>query len=161
MSRLAELVGSTEAARPMIDAANIALGEADTARQGSRPLRVFCPIWRDPWMTIGPDTYVHDLLDRCGAANIFADSDERYPRVQLDEVASRRPDVILLPDEPYNFTSKHVSEFEPYGEVPAVSRNRIYLLEGRRLTWYGCRTAEGMGYVRRLLWGDGTGATDL
>jgi hypothetical protein len=35
-------------------------------------------------MTIGPDTYVHDLLAVCGAANVFGESTARYPTVTLD-----------------------------------------------------------------------------
>ena len=44
--------------------------------------RVFCPIWRDPWMSIGRDTYIHDMLELCGGHNVFADTaDRRYPIV--------------------------------------------------------------------------------
>ncbi len=45
----------------------------------STPRRVFVPIWRNPWMTINRDTYIHDLLRVCGADNVFADRDRRYP----------------------------------------------------------------------------------
>jgi len=43
------------------------------------PVRVFCPIWRDPWMTFNAATYAHDLLATCGAANVFAERSRRYP----------------------------------------------------------------------------------
>src|SRR3989442_5586520 len=66
-----------------------------------RPAPVFYPIWRNPWMTIGRDTYVHDLLAVFGAANVFADRAERYPSLTLDEMAARKPEVIVLPDEPF------------------------------------------------------------
>jgi ABC-type Fe3+-hydroxamate transport system substrate-binding protein len=67
------------------------------------PVPVFYAIWRDPWMTVGADTYIHDVLRVCGGANVFADAAARYPVVTLDDVAARRPHVILLPDEPYRF----------------------------------------------------------
>ena len=61
--------------------------KAASARR--RPVPVFYPIWRDPWMTISADTYIHDLLAVCGAVNVFADRPTRYPTVTLDEMAAR------------------------------------------------------------------------
>ncbi|MBI3989280.1 MAG: cobalamin-binding protein, partial [candidate division NC10 bacterium] len=69
--------------------------------KGKRPTRVFCPIWRRPYMTINQDTYVHDMIRVCGGENIFEDHPERYPQVTLEEVEELRPEIILLPDEPY------------------------------------------------------------
>ena len=105
-------------------------------------------------MTIGPDTYVHDFITACGGANIFAHRPERYPRVELREMAERAPEVILLPDEPYRFRPRHVLELEAYPDVPAVRNGRIHLLDGKHLCWYGPRIAGSLRFVRGLLWGD-------
>jgi ABC-type Fe3+-hydroxamate transport system substrate-binding protein len=122
------------------------------ARTGARPAaRVFCPIWRAPYMTISRDTYVHDMLAVCGGANVFAERAERYPTVTLDEVAAAVPDVILLPDEPYRFRAAHRADFEPYRTVPAVAGGRIHLVDGKLLSWYGPRIAEALERLPPLL----------
>jgi ABC-type Fe3+-hydroxamate transport system substrate-binding protein len=115
---------------------------ATTARR--RPVPVFYPIWRAPWMTINADTYIHDLLAVCGAANVFGDRPARYPTVTLDEVAARRPEVIVLPDEPFRFRRVHVQDFEPYAEVPAVRAGRIHLVDGKPFSWHGPRVGEAL-----------------
>src|SRR5581483_7135809 len=46
-------------------------------------LRVFCPIWKKPWMTFNEDTYAHDVLRMMGFNNIYAAAGERYPRTTL------------------------------------------------------------------------------
>ncbi|MBI2913751.1 MAG: cobalamin-binding protein [Chloroflexi bacterium] len=153
MEQLAAMTESQETAGPIIEAARTALDEAVAANEGRRPLRVFCPIWRNPWMTVGPDTYIHDFIAACGGANVFADRWERYPRVELEDVARHDPEVILLPDEPYRFAAKHVAEFAPYAQVSAVRDRRIYLLEGKHLCWYGPRIAGSLRFVQRWLWG--------
>ncbi len=153
MRQLAEITGSLPAARPIIEAAEAALAQARAASEGRQPLRLFCPIWRKPWMTIGPDTYIHDFIAACGGANIFSDRWERYPKVELDEMAHRDPQVVLLPDEPYPFAPKHLPEIASYAHVSAVRDKRIYLLEGKHLCWYGPRIAESLPFVQRLLWG--------
>ena len=67
--------------------------------------RVAVPIWRDPWMVVGAQTYTHDLLARAGLTNALADHDGRYPTVGIGDIEAARPDVVLLPDEPYVFTA--------------------------------------------------------
>src|SRR5271166_10063 len=75
-------------------------------------LRAFCPIWKKPWMAFNADTYAHDVLRMLGFNNIFANAGERYPRTTLEEVIDRRPDVFLLPDEPYSFGISDVEELK-------------------------------------------------
>ena len=115
-----------------------------------RPVRVFYPIWRRPWMTIGADTYVHDLLSTCGGANVFADR-TRYPTVSLDEIAARAPEVIVLPDEPFRFRRAHIADFDAYAAVPAVRDRRIHLVDGKPFSWHGPRLAEALSKLPDLL----------
>jgi ABC-type Fe3+-hydroxamate transport system substrate-binding protein len=90
--------------------------------------RVATPIWRDPWMVVGSDTFTGDLLRRLGWSNVFADSPERYPHVTVAEIESREPDTVLLPDEPYVFTPD---------DGPEAFTRPTRLISGRLLTWYG------------------------
>jgi ABC-type hemin transport system substrate-binding protein len=133
--------------------------------------KVFCPIWRDPWMTVSSDTYIHDLIELCGGENLFADSftkagamsesreardkppesgsqpsarrDRRYPIVDLAQVAALSPDVILLPDEPYAFAEADVNELAEL-DCPAAREGRIHLIDGTLVSWYGPRIAEAI-----------------
>jgi ABC-type Fe3+-hydroxamate transport system substrate-binding protein len=107
------------------------------------PLRVAVPIWRDPWMVVGRDTFTGDLLARLGLVNVFAGADNRYPHVSVDEIRSAGADVILLPDEPYRFTAIDGPE-----QFPDV---RCALIEGRALTWYGPSLLTAPGVVKTVL----------
>ena len=112
---------------------------------------VFYPIWRGPYMTINRDTYIHDMLRVCGARNVFGDRPERYPTVTLDEVAARRPAVILLPDEPFRFRRAHLADFASYLDVPAVRDGRIHLVDGKPFSWHGPRIAEALRMLPALI----------
>jgi ABC-type Fe3+-hydroxamate transport system substrate-binding protein len=90
---------------------------------------VAIPIWRDPWMVVGGTTFTGDLARRLGWANAFADSDDRYPKVEPAEIEAAGVDLVLLPDEPYVFTAEDGPEAFPGTETRLVS--------GRLLTWYG------------------------
>jgi hypothetical protein len=91
-------------------------------------IRVAIPIWRDPWFVVGPRSYAHDLITRAGLTNAFGDATERYPKVALEAITGADVDVVLLPDEPY--------EFGP-DDGPEAMTTRTALIPGRALTWYG------------------------
>jgi ABC-type Fe3+-hydroxamate transport system substrate-binding protein len=144
--------------------ADAALGSVIEAFEGARSAappcprpRVFCPIWRDPWMAVGGDTYAADLIQLCGGASVFADrgargarADRRYPIVTLDEIVQARPEVILLPDEPYAFGPDDEAELSAL-DLPAARSGRIHRIDGTWASWYGPRIAPAIHALRSLL----------
>lgn len=150
-----------------------ALRRADRA-VGRRLPRVACLIWREPWMTVGPGTYIHDLIEQCGGENAFANRDgrldqgdpaeearlardgrrsgteRRYPIIGLAAIERAAPDVILLPSEPYPFGEGDRSEL--LGLVcPAAAHARVHLIDGTLVSWYGPRIAEAIRVLGRIL----------
>lgn len=112
------------------------------------PWSTVVPIWRDPWMVVGPGTFTGDVVARLGLTNLYGDPTEevgsrsgRYPRVELADVLARRPELVLLPDEPYAFDA------EDGPEAFAGTGARVTLVPGRLLTWYG----PSMATARRAL----------
>ncbi|MGQ0623495.1 MAG: helical backbone metal receptor [Sporichthyaceae bacterium] len=95
--------------------------------------RVAVPIWRKPWMVAGADTFTTDVLRRLGLDNVVDDppADEfgRYPKIDPDELRARGAELIVLPDEPYEFTALDGPE--------AFAGLDVALVSGRLLTWYG------------------------
>ena len=145
------------------------------AREADLPT-VFAPIWLDPLMTFNKETYIHDLLFVCGAKNVFAErerrfpleadlgkaeaypaddpriegKDTRYPRISLEELEASKPDIILLPSEPFAFNESHIPIFKAL-DVPAARNNRIHLVDGSWLTWHGTRMAYALNGLPALL----------
>ncbi|MFB4294287.1 helical backbone metal receptor [Nonomuraea sp. ATR24] len=87
------------------------------------------PVWRRPWMVAGRDTFTGDVLARLGVDNLYAGHPERYPKIPLAELVEARPDLVVLPDEPYAFSADDGPECFP--GLPCA------LVSGRLLTWYG------------------------
>lgn len=172
---LARLAGVHDQAATRIQALERLYAQTVAWASGVPPVRVFCPIWRDPWMTFNAATYAHDLLATCGAANVFAGRsrryplaadlgqapasaasryagrDTRYPRVTLDEVAALAPDLILLPSEPYAFAEADMTAFVAYPAMPAVRDGRILLVDGSLITWHGTRLGRALRQLPRLI----------
>lgn len=134
------------------------------APAGADAPRAFVPIWMDPLMTFNQDTFGADVLALAGVANAFGDRmrlyplaadlgkaaprdaagrDERYPRITMEEVAKRAPDLIVLPDEPHAFSDADRAQLAPLG--PLVDVN------GKDLFWYGAWTIETLPRLREQL----------
>ncbi|HXX70414.1 MAG TPA: helical backbone metal receptor [Polyangiaceae bacterium] len=176
LAKLALILGVARdiGTRALLERSYEAYRAAGSARARQRPVRVFCPIWMRPLMTIRGDTFMSNMLDVCGAANVFADRtrryplmadlgratpvpaeqlgarDVRYPRITVDEVVARAPEAIVLPDEPYSFTVADAEAFRAL-RTPAADRGAITFSSGKDLSWYGARSAEGIGRVRALV----------
>ena len=105
-------------------------------------------IWREPWMTVNNDTFVHALLANAGGVNVFGDMPERYPTITLDQLRDARPDVALLSTEPFPFAQKHIDEVAAHTRIP---RERIMVVDGELLSWHGSRTPRGIVYAGEML----------
>jgi ABC-type Fe3+-hydroxamate transport system substrate-binding protein len=176
LAKLARIFGVDRepAVRALFRRAYAEHGDALQARAGAPPLRTFCPIWMHPLMTIHGDTFISDMLDLCGACNVFSDRprryplaadlgraapyppekvaerDVRYPRVTLDEVTDRAPELVLLPDEPHPFTEQDADVFRALA-IPAADRGAVVRTGGKDLCWYGARSIDGIARVRAIV----------
>src|SRR5690606_12568826 len=150
LRELAGLGADAAAVAAVVEPVERAVAEAERARP-ARPVRFACPIWRDPWVVVGPDTYADSLLALCGGANVFATRTERrYPIVTLDDLRAAAPEVILLPDEPYAFGPADARELAAL-DVPAARDGRIHCIDGTWVTWYGPRIRPALAALRELL----------
>lgn len=118
-------------------------GSFRTLRKGKRIHAAYF-IWRNPYMTVGIDTFIHNIMLRAGLKNVFSDK-KRYPVVTEYELQRANPDVILLSSEPYPFTEKHIEEFK------AICPNaKILLVDGELFSWYGSRLKYSVAYLKDL-----------
>ncbi|PTM19853.1 MAG: hypothetical protein DA446_06275 [Bacteroidetes bacterium] len=98
-------------------------------------------IWKDPWMTIGHDTYIHSVLEEWGFRNLFGGR-TRYPAVTLEEIRRLRPDCLLLSSEPYPFKESHRAMLaEQLAEQ--LPDTMVRLIDGEWTSWYGSRMKLG------------------
>lgn len=102
-------------------------------------------IWRDPYMTTGGDTFINDMLKRCGLQNVF-EPQQRYPEITLEQLKEHNVELILLSSEPYPFKEKHVAEIKAI--LPAV---KIVMVDGEMFSWYGSRLLYAAQYFKELV----------
>ena len=102
-------------------------------------------IWYRPWMSIGKDTFIHDVLKRCGFRNVFG-KETRYPEVSPEALQEVSPDMVLLSSEPFPFKEKHIAEIRTI--LPGAD---IRLVDGEMFSWYGSRLLKACTYLKAFL----------
>ena len=101
-------------------------------------------IWKDPYLAVGGDTFIHDMLQHAGFLNCFA-NENRYPEVTLEAIRNAGCELLLLSSEPYPFSEKHIAFLQP--QLPKV---KIMLVDGEFFSWYGSRLQGAPAYFKKL-----------
>jgi ABC-type Fe3+-hydroxamate transport system substrate-binding protein len=146
---LGRVTGADAAGRRLEQASLAALAEISQSDSVRRRTPVFCPIWRNPWMTFHRRTYVGDVLAAVGLENVFGGETERgadFFAVELETVAERSPQLVLLPDEPYVFAAEHAQELADLN-IGTLHR----LIDGKDLSWYGPRLPAALRRLAALM----------
>jgi ABC-type Fe3+-hydroxamate transport system substrate-binding protein len=102
-------------------------------------------IWQKPFMTIGGDTFINDMMKHCCLQNIF-ENNTRYPEITLEQLSKSNCELILLSSEPYPFKQQHVDELQKI-----MPGKKIILVDGEMFSWYGSRLLLAPGYFKSLL----------
>lgn len=148
LQELALAMGALDAAEPFLLRIDALVVAAEVAQVGQRPVRVFYAVWQKPWMSINRTTFVHDVLRLAGADNVCANEPARYPEVTPAQIDSRGPAVVLLPDEPWEFSVEAVEDLAREG---CFGRARLVRCRGRDFCWHGTHLAEGLEQAMVLL----------
>lgn len=101
-------------------------------------------IWKDPYMTIGGDTFINHLLLLSGFTNVFIQH-SRYPSITLNDISETNCKVIFLSSEPYPFKQLHIDSLQE--EFPHLL---IQLVDGEMFSWYGSRLLLSARYLKEL-----------
>jgi ABC-type Fe3+-hydroxamate transport system substrate-binding protein len=112
---------------------------------GTQPLRTTYLIWRDPWMGAGHDTFISDLLQRCGLINVLESLESRYPSLNDTQLKTLNPELILLSSEPFPFKEKHMAELQNICPDAAIQ-----LVDGEMFSWYGSRLLKSVEYLKNF-----------
>jgi ABC-type Fe3+-hydroxamate transport system substrate-binding protein len=103
-------------------------------------------IWKEPYMTVNADTFINDMIKRCGWENAFANHPKRYPEITIEDIQKAQPDIILLSSEPYPFKEKHCQELNKL-----LPDSTINLIDGELFSWYGSRLIKSPEYFLQII----------
>ncbi|MDQ0593665.1 ABC-type Fe3+-hydroxamate transport system substrate-binding protein [Chryseobacterium ginsenosidimutans] len=122
---------------------NLKIYEVLNEAKVNSDIKVAYLIWKNPYMTVGSDTFIHKILAEIGFENIFKDK-TRYPEIQTEDLA--KADIIMLSSEPFPFKEKHIEELKEF-----YPDKKIMIVDGEAFSWYGTHIAKCENYFKEFI----------
>lgn len=120
-------------------------------KPATKTLRCVYLIWNNPFMSAGGDTFINDMLTRAGFENALQEQ-QRYPEIDLKQIASLDVDVILFSSEPFPFKQQHLDAFAAawQQQIPHQKLPLLRIVDGEMFSWYGSRLLYATEYFKKL-----------
>jgi iron complex transport system substrate-binding protein len=114
--------------------------------------RVFLQIGEAPIVTVGKGVFADDLIRLAGGENIAGKEKEMYPRLGVEEILRRAPEVILISSmNPKAEYHKIIQEWARWKSIPAVRDGRIHLIDSDLIDRPSPRIIDGLEEMARIL----------
>jgi ABC-type Fe3+-hydroxamate transport system substrate-binding protein len=124
---------------------DIKLGFAEL-HQTENKKKIAYLIWNEPLMAAGHDTFINEMLNKCGFENVLLHKDSRYPETSIVELNKSGTEYVLLSSEPFPFAEKHIQQLKSEG-----LKAKIILVDGELYSWYGSRLKYSVSYFKQLI----------
>ena len=152
ISTLGLVCGLPERARQIADALTLRVNRVvEVVRDRTRPL-VFLQINIQPIMSVNRNTVHHDLIRLAGGDNMTADEPVTYPRISLEAVIRRKPEVIVISSmEREGRFEKARQDWLQWTSIPAVQMGRVHLIDSDLIDRPSPRMVDGLEIMAKLL----------
>ncbi len=135
------LVGKEDKALQIVSV--IKQARRDLSNQFKKPASCYYFIWKNPWLTVGGDTFINTMIEEAGFISL-SKNQTRYPEIDLDNI-DKQPDFLLLSSEPYPFKQSDADYLQT--KFPA---SKIVFVDGTYFSWYGSRLTKAFSYLSDL-----------
>jgi iron complex transport system substrate-binding protein len=113
---------------------------------------VFLQVNAKPIMTVNGSTYSSDLIRLAGGLNMARDEPITYPRISVEAVIKRRPEVIIVS------SMERGGDFEAIQRrwlalpmIPAAKNGRVHLVDSDLIDRPSPRVVDGLEILARLI----------
>ncbi len=124
--RLGILLGKEPQASSICDDVRTEISRIATSKP--EPRRVFWLLGSDPLVTVNDQTFSGLFIKHTGGVNIFGNSPTRYPRIGIEEVLAKNPEIIIIVDQMGSNTT-----FNDYQAIDAVRNKRVHHIDADKV----------------------------
>ena len=113
--------------------------------------RVFFQIGVSPIVSVGTQTFLHELITLAGGYNLTG-GEIPYPRVTVEQVLAMEPDVLIISSMTRGQSFEIVkAQWKRWENIPAVKNNRIYLVDSDIVDRPSPRLVDGLELLVRYI----------
>lgn len=113
--------------------------------QGAAPVRVLYVLNSEPLITVGPGSFIDQLIGLAGGINIAAKSATAYPRLSMEVVLQENPDILLFPiGAAEGISESERQAWRKWSTLTAVKRNNLRQIPADLLNRPGPRIGKAL-----------------
>jgi iron complex transport system substrate-binding protein len=101
--------------------------------------------------TVGPGSYIHDLIQIAGGENIAARATSAYPQLSAEEILRSDPEIIVLAAADYSAKPDQVAARSGWSVLTAVKNGRILTIAPNLINRPGPRVGEAAEVYAKLI----------
>jgi len=126
-------------------------GRINKVRENAKNLKkkpkVMYVVWHEPMMSVGKNTKANDIIEIAGGENIYSDTEIQYPKVSLESVIDRDPDIIIANighGDAKNLTYEYIMNETRMKGINALENGRVYGIEADIIDRPGPRIVDAL-----------------
>jgi iron complex transport system substrate-binding protein len=102
-------------------------------------------VWGDPLTVAAPSSYLGEMIELCGGKNIVEDQTTNFPKISLEILLARNPQVIVSSTNHAGiFSKEYLAAQAGWSDLQAVRDNHVYLLDGDLVSRCGPRFVDAL-----------------
>lgn len=129
---LGELTGRQIQAKAAADKYLARLNNLRQQYAGQTPVTLFYELWSRPLRTVAGQAWPQQQIELCGAVNPFANAQDDYPSVGLEQAIVSLPQIVIQPGQHGNENPDHI-DWQQWQHIPAAKNNFIFSLNADKV----------------------------
>ncbi|MBI3604029.1 MAG: cobalamin-binding protein [Nitrospirae bacterium] len=116
------------------------------------PLRVLYVLNSQPLITVGPGSFIHQMIELAGGVNVAGRAQAPYPRLSLEEVLREDPELLIFPVGKSEAVSEsEQQQWQRWTTMSAVRQQRFHHVQSDLLNRPGPRIVQGLEALARII----------
>jgi iron complex transport system substrate-binding protein len=144
---LGALTGDSAAARATVDSVGATIERVRAATASLPKPTVFWPLYDQPLLATGGGSFLNELIELGGGSNIYGFLPEPSPRITVEDLLKRDPEVVLLSPES---RARYLAD-PRWKALRAVREHRLLAVDTTVVYRPGPRLGEAARAVAQLL----------
>ncbi len=148
------ITGSDDSAELLVTQLKSRIEAVEQEVTGAKTTRVAYILWGDPLMVAGKDTFIGDLIILAGGENVFSDAAVQYPKISMESMIDRNPEVLINGDHS-GIELKDLRSRPEWREISAVKDNHLYTIDADMVSRQGPRIVDALELFSEWIGGVG------
>ncbi len=149
---IGRLVGKAKAGKQLSQTMKKQIETIEAKVQGQPRPTVLYVLWDDPLMTVGPGSFIEELIRISGGKGIVPQGRPAYSQLNMEKVLAEDPEVVIFASEMGDATVEAERQrWLRWTTLRAVKERRLYTVDSDLLHRPGPRLVEGLSALAKLI----------